>query len=1552
MIKIVFTSLCVLFSLVVLAQPDNDDPCNAIPLGVEANCISVNADNIGATDTNIPDPSCGGYNGEDVWFVVLVPANGVVQISMGSGTLSNMDFAVYSAPNCSGPFSEVNCSSGGGMQAASISGQTPGSYLFIRVFDNYSAGVFGIGADPLEQGTFTICAEAGDPPVSTGGSTGSGSYGCGNTPAAGNTCATATPICTFDGYCGSTAGYSADYWSSGSNGLGGATNAAGVFCGSIENNSFISFIAGASTVELEVDVSGGTSCSDGVQFMMFGQPSGITDPVCQSNSIVSFGCESPMAPGTNTFEGNNLTPGQEYYLMVDGFAGDVCDYEISAISGVLVEMTAGADQTICLGQSVELTVYGAGNTGTITWTGPHLNTNTGETVISTPPSPGTYQYVVEAPTISPACTGQATDMDTVLVTVVNSTTITADTSSCVNGETTLSAMGGTNYTWSPVGSLDQSTGGSVVASPVVQTTYTVTGTDANGCPVQTNLTVDPCDVPCDTPIVSYPNVICVGNIGTPNVDLPGGSYSFTTPPVDGATIDANTGAIYNTTDGTTYQITYIYTNYCNVVEVFTTATGGPACGPSVCYNGTNLVASGGNGTFTWYEEVTTTNSSIILSEADCIACSGATPSYFFGVYTGCDQTTCSTTTTSWNQFATGSSTPPPANFPIKVEDGFGGVVTYNSLADIPPCAGCTPPNLVVDDQTACDPATVDLNYSINAASDPGNANFYTNPGDANSGTNSISNIVSTTGTYYIRLEDPTDPSCFTVSSVDVTMMPTYSVSEDISTCANSTLTYPDGSTAVVTGNTSYVSNLTTVLGCDSVVTTNVTVAAALTSTENITLCSGSTHTYPDGTVSTNITVDESHTSTLTSAAGCDSIVETFVTITAAITSDEFVSLCVGSDYTYPDGTTSTNIIVDESHISTLTSTAGCDSIVETFITITSTINVTEDFVICSGTDYTYPDGTQSTNITANESHVSNFVTAGGCDSIITTNIIVTTTLSTDEYITICSGMDFTYPDGTTSTNITSDENHTSLFTSSIGCDSIVNTFVSVSSNFSSTETLVVCEGTNVIYPDGTSEVVTLTTTHFSTLVAVSGCDSIISTIVNVSPNYQSSETITICQNSMITFPDGLSVNVTTDTAHTSQLTTVSGCDSLITTNVAVSTSLTTTIDVLICYGDDYTYPDGSVSSNIIANETNTSLFTSISGCDSTVITNIEVAIIPTTTEFIVSCLNQPYTFPDGSILQVTGPMTYTSTLSSIQGCDSTIITQVNISPIYTDTVIISLCQGSNYTYPDGTVVQNIQNSLSHTSFFSTSLGCDSTIVTNISILNNYSSTEADAVCQGADYIFPDGNVITINSNTTYTSLFTSQYGCDSIIITTVDAIIAPTSDFVYSPIEPNSYNNQIDLSNQSFGGVLFEWTITTSDGTLYTSADVNTSWTIPDNFDGDISICLEATDFDGCTSSTCETVAFEPIISVYIPNTFTPDGDGKNDEFYPVINGLDPLEYEFMIFNRWGQVIYNSTFYGETWNGTYQSQPVQQDAYVYKLRFKAGGSNRYREYKGHVNVIR
>jgi gliding motility-associated-like protein len=881
------------------------------------------------------------------------------------------------------------------------------------------------------------------------------------------------------------------------------------------------------------------------------------------------------------------------------------------------------------------------------------------------------------------------------------------------------------------------------------------------------------------------------------------------------------------------------------------------CTPlEVCLeNNGDITVSGGDGPYDWDEEGTINTTTNINNEAECIACPGANPNYFFGIYTGCSQTTCASTTTGWIYFATGTTITPSGIYPIQVTDVNGQIVVITDPNAIPLCSGCTPPNLVADNQSVCSPATVDLNTAINGASDPGNATFYSSSADANAATNAIGAVVSATGTYYIRLENASDPSCFSVQAVNLTVDPIYNITDNINACENSIVTYPDGTTATIIANTSHTSNLSTTAGCDSIIVTNVTMDPIQSSSSNSTVCSGNDFTYADGTISMNITTNESHTSTLLSVQGCDSLVTENITVDlldASVASNspicenqtltlnaspsglgtgsyswvgpngplapssanfsmtpfpnlipagyysvtvnngsctdtdsvlvvsnptynliDNLSVCSGSDYTYPDGTMSTNITANESHTSNLTSSLGCDSTIVTNITISTAFTSTENFTICEGTDYTYPDGSISTNIIANESHVSTFVSIMGCDSLVTTDLTVTSVYNTTENNTVCTGGSYTYPDGTVSTNITANESHISNLSTVAGCDSIITTNITINSAFTTTENFNICEGTNYTYPDGTvSTNITVNESHVSTFVSTLGCDSLVTTNLTVDPIYNITENINACENSTVTYPDGTTATITANTSHTSNLTTLAGCDSIIVTNVNMDPNYNISENINACENSTVTYPDGTTAT-IIANTSHTSNLTTIAGCDSIIVTNVTMDPNYNITENITACENSAVTYPDGTTVTITANTSHTSNLITIAGCDSIIVTNVTMDPVFASTVNVTVCTGATYTYPDGTVSTNITVNESQISTLTSVAGCDSMITTNVTVSSAFTSTQDFNICEGTDYTYPDGTVSTnITVNESHVSTFVSTMGCDSLVTTnlTVDPI--------------------------------------------------------------------------------------------------------------------------------------------------------------------------------------
>jgi gliding motility-associated-like protein len=106
----------------------------------------------------------------------------------------------------------------------------------------------------------------------------------------------------------------------------------------------------------------------------------------------------------------------------------------------------------------------------------------------------------------------------------------------------------------------------------------------------------------------------------------------------------------------------------------------------------------------------------------------------------------------------------------------------------------------------------------------------------------------------------------------------------------------------------------------------------------------------------------------------------------------------------------------------------------------------------------------------------------------------------------------------------------------------------------------------------------------------------------------------------------------------------------------------------------------------------------------------------------------------------------------------------------------------------------------------------------------------------------------------------------------------------------------------------------------------------------------------GCIDTMHLQIDVYPVYAYWVPNAFTPNGDGLNDIFKPVIQGVE--KYRFYIFNRWGELIYESDDTEAGWNGTYKGNKCQIDVYVWKVDFMNKVSRRNEHYIGRVSLVR
>ena len=111
----------------------------------------------------------------------------------------------------------------------------------------------------------------------------------------------------------------------------------------------------------------------------------------------------------------------------------------------------------------------------------------------------------------------------------------------------------------------------------------------------------------------------------------------------------------------------------------------------------------------------------------------------------------------------------------------------------------------------------------------------------------------------------------------------------------------------------------------------------------------------------------------------------------------------------------------------------------------------------------------------------------------------------------------------------------------------------------------------------------------------------------------------------------------------------------------------------------------------------------------------------------------------------------------------------------------------------------------------------------------------------------------------------------------------------------------------------------------------------------------------GCTDSVTIPVIIQPIFTFYIPNAFTPNGDGKNEGFKGVGEGIDNNTYNMWIFDRWGLMIYYTSDLNQVWDGHMrgdEGRPVlQEDVYVWKVKFSDIFGMQH-EYHGTVTLVK
>ncbi|GAB5416595.1 MAG: hypothetical protein Crog4KO_33670 [Crocinitomicaceae bacterium] len=199
-----------------------------------------------------------------------------------------------------------------------------------------------------------------------------------------------------------------------------------------------------------------------------------------------------------------------------------------------------------------------------------------------------------------------------------------------------------------------------------------------------------------------------------------------------------------------------------------------------------------------------------------------------------------------------------------------------------------------------------------------------------------------------------------------------------------------------------------------------------------------------------------------------------------------------------------------------------------------------------------------------------------------------------------------------------------------------------------------------------------------------------------------------------------------------------------------------------------------------------------------------------------------------------------------------------------------------------------------------------------------------------------------SETTTYQVIVSDECQTFTVDTTTTVTVVAPTADFTTTSTV--FFNNlPITFENQSQNATSYIWDFGNGSGDTFT----HPSTTYPDP--GMYNITLIAIDDKGCTDTIVKPINIEEEWYVYIPNTFTPDGDRFNNNFHVSTVGVRSLQIN--IFNRWGEIIFTSNDMNFEWDGTYLGLYVPDGTYTYDVNFITN-SGRDRNLRGHVNVLK
>lgn len=223
------------------------------------------------------------------------------------------------------------------------------------------------------------------------------------------------------------------------------------------------------------------------------------------------------------------------------------------------------------------------------------------------------------------------------------------------------------------------------------------------------------------------------------------------------------------------------------------------------------------------------------------------------------------------------------------------------------------------------------------------------------------------------------------------------------------------------------------------------------------------------------------------------------------------------------------------------------------------------------------------------------------------------------------------------------------------------------------------------------------------------------------------------------------------------------------------------------------------------------------------------------------------------------------------------------------------------------------------------------------------------VCSNFSYTFPDGGCYDIRYE------ITDNNGCSNFeeIENLICVTESPVASFGFDLNGANVLNPTVYFTNFSEYATAYSWDF----GGQGNYTDENPVFRFDITRGTQIPVCLTAINDLGCVDTECREVNIPEVFFFYVPNTFTPNGDGFNDVFQPSVNGVagnEVYEYEFEVFSKWGERVYHSLDPDDVWVGNKNGSEyyLPDGVYYWQARIRFVTTEAPRRYEGHLFILR